>query len=176
MKSNREGFAWAAGFFDEEGHAKGRLTQAKYQYAPKMSVANTDIELLTHFQSVVGNLGKIYGPYTNKPKRKAYWVWHSCSFEHTQAVFCMLYPFLGTVKRGQYIEAMKLYLARIRDPSYRSKDRTLTCECRDCGSTFKTTKSTVENGRGKFCSRKCLGKYRSKHGIKSLVPLTSLVI
>lgn len=40
--------------------------------------------------------------------------------------------------------------------------------CIRCGKSFTTQKSFIKNGEGRFCSRKCAGKYRFETGISSL--------
>lgn len=35
----------------------------------------------------------------------------------------------------------------------------ITCTCQQCGKSFAKYRSEIQAGRGKFCSRKCLGVY-----------------
>lgn len=35
--------------------------------------------------------------------------------------------------------------------------------CKQCGKTFKVKPYTVKTGNGKYCSQKCMGKWRSEH-------------
>lgn len=99
---NREELAWAAGFFDGEGttYSNPKIRSIAVQ------VPNADLELLKRFQSAVGGLGTIGGPYSpssakNVLTKKDMYKWWACNFEHAQAVIAMLWPFLGSYKRAQ---------------------------------------------------------------------------
>ncbi|KKL20453.1 hypothetical protein LCGC14_2455280, partial [marine sediment metagenome] len=92
--------AWAAGFFDGEGHTRGEYKTTSYSYIPLLTVTNTDLELMRRFHRALGNLGRLYGPYQRKlPKHKPYWKWQTTSFEHAQATLAMLWRFLCSYKR-----------------------------------------------------------------------------
>jgi hypothetical protein len=69
VTSNRE-LAWAAGFFDGEGHV-GISTQEEpsgtYRY-PILIINQTDRRPLERFQHAVG-IGRIYGPYDRKNEK-----------------------------------------------------------------------------------------------------------
>lgn len=109
--------AWAAGFFDGEGsvgaYKSGRTfyLSAGYKY-PKVSVTNTDLELLEKFQRIVG-LGKIYGP---RKLEKAHWKprydYRLDGFENVQKLFDLLYLYLGTFKIERFEEALASYSNR----------------------------------------------------------------
>jgi len=43
---------------------------------------------------------------------------------------------------------------------YQKKDR-VKCKCLFCGKEFEVKKSRKDNGRGKFCSKKCFSNYRN---------------
>lgn len=104
----REELAWAAGFFDGEGcfrlHTKSG-TDGRF-YA-QVTINQIHPEVLERFQKAVLGIGVVHGPYvpsgTTKSgqPRKEMWVYRCTNFEHAQAVYVMLYPFLGIVKREQ---------------------------------------------------------------------------
>jgi hypothetical protein len=92
---DREGLAWAAGFYDGEGCTSGSANKVgKFQV--HVVVVQKDIRVLVKFQTIVG-VGTIYGPYksTNCYRFDAY------GFEKAQAVVCMLWPWLSEIKREQ---------------------------------------------------------------------------
>lgn len=104
----REELAWAAGFFDGEGcfrlHTKGG-TEGRY-YA-QTTINQIHPEVLERFQKAVLGLGKIHGPdqpcgtkMDGSPKSPL-WNYRCTNFEGTQAIYAMLSPFLGSVKREQ---------------------------------------------------------------------------
>lgn len=53
------------------------------------------------------------------------------------------------------------HLSGINSPSWHGGQVTQTCK--ECGATFKANRCEVKLGWGRFCSRTCLGKWRSKH-------------
>jgi hypothetical protein len=102
MNTWREELAWAAGFFDGEGCSRSK--SKKYSV---MTINQIDTEVLERFHKAVLGLGKIYGPYipsgitkAGEP-RKQMWTWRVSNWIDCQAVYAMLYPFLGTIKRAQ---------------------------------------------------------------------------
>lgn len=106
----REELAWAAGFFDGEG-----CTSAQ-KYTATLSIAQkaTNAEVIHRFRAAVG-FGKIYGPYTNSAKSSDISIrYHVTSFEQVQAVIAMLWAWLGTAKKAQYIRVLqKTYIFSI---------------------------------------------------------------
>lgn len=95
---NREQLAWAAGVFDGEGWA----TSARRNNATKamtatlvLGVGQKHREMLERLAAATG-LGSITGP--TKP---GMWAWRVHGFAKVQAVFAMLWPWLGSVKRDQ---------------------------------------------------------------------------
>lgn len=100
MSDFREELAWAAGFWDGEGHygvnnrnqLVGRIVQASK--SP-----------LIRFQRVVG--GKLYGPYTRaQSNRKPVWSLQFNGFEKVQALGAMLWIFSSRPKRQQFMTAI----------------------------------------------------------------------
>jgi len=105
---NREELAWAAGFFDGEGHS--RLPK---ESPPTLKVVQCGVyaqALLERFKLAVHGLGNVYGPY--KTKWQDRYTWQSTNFEEAQAVMAMLWPFLGPAKRAQMKVAFGEYKQR----------------------------------------------------------------
>jgi 5-methylcytosine-specific restriction endonuclease McrA len=46
---------------------------------------------------------------------------------------------------------------------YRTKRPAIIVHCKNCGMSFGVSPSTVKNGRGKFCSKTCMGKWHYKN-------------
>ena len=95
--------AWAAGFHDGEGSAylftgngaKGQL---------RVSVQQTDPEVLHRYQRAVG-VGNVTGPYPRKAPRQGVYVF-SASGDAAFEVYERLLPYLGSVKRRQFADAI----------------------------------------------------------------------
>lgn len=109
MMIDREALAWAAGFFDGEGHAGTILVGASCQ--PRFSLAVTQYELTTleRFQRAVGGIGRIYTGRTPAPSGRLRSSWQSPRFEVAQAVAAMLWPWLSAPKRAQIASALAKY-------------------------------------------------------------------
>jgi hypothetical protein len=93
VKINREELAWAAGFFDGEGHASGRKPRGL-----RLSVSQRDWQVLERFDKAVlglGRRGKTVGG--GHPM----FVWRTTNFADGQAVIAMLWRFLSPIKRLQ---------------------------------------------------------------------------
>lgn len=106
---DREELAWAAGFFDGEG-CFSYVKTARYGVA---TISQTSPEPLQRFQRAVGGLGKIYGPYEQKAhrdrwSRKPQWSFRAQRRDDVQAIAAMLWFKLGTVKRSQAVEVLRL--------------------------------------------------------------------
>lgn len=113
----REQLAWAAGFFDGEGHTGNH--RARGCLVPVVTIHQHDDPAVLHrFQAAVG-LGKVRGPYKGRRGNQV-WQYHAGGFEATQAVVAMLWPWLGHVKRTQASAALQEFLNR---PSRRGSER-----------------------------------------------------
>lgn len=110
--------AWAAGFFDGEGHTGLQSKSQKYRYL-RLTVGQTEPTTLERFQKAVG-YGNITGPYPRKGTRKDVWVWQTTSKKAHEALNRLL-PYLSGPKREQ----ARLAIANERLGLY--KDRT-TCK------------------------------------------------
>jgi hypothetical protein len=115
---NREELAWAAGFFDGEGHF-GTIKTGKNNLHLHIQVVQTVDGPLQRLQNVLG-VGKIYGPYKQcKGGRRPYKQFHVDRFENVQHALCLMWPWLSAPKRAQAkaaILAYHEYLARPHIP------------------------------------------------------------
>ncbi len=98
--------AWAAGFFDGEGctsiSRKGRNKQIQMYVSQ-----SADTTLLDKFQQTVG-IGRVLGPYRpSNPRAKDKYTWHASKLSDTLIVMRMLWPYLGTSKKQQFIRAYR---------------------------------------------------------------------
>lgn len=123
---NREDLAWAAGLFDGEGHTHGplqRRTRKTGRTPPRIDICQIDRFVLDRFQSSVLGLGKIYGPYgPYQPRRSVWWRFVTNRFEHSQAVICLLWPWLSPLKKQQSKEALaSFYAAPVGRPGPKQK-------------------------------------------------------
>lgn len=98
--------AWAAGFFDGEGHVSARNNGSGRAWRPIVQIAQTELTTLERFQKAVGGLGTIIGPVQYKDKWKPVWHFKALSFEHCQAIIAMLWPYLSAPKRVDAKQAM----------------------------------------------------------------------
>src|ERR1700738_3888302 len=106
MQINREELAWAAGFFDGEGHTSHTSRRyrkdgdSRYLYHYIQAVVSqsgqTLPETLTRFHNAVSGIGVINGPYMTTRQRLPAWRWCAGGFKKTQAVIAMLWAFLST--------------------------------------------------------------------------------
>lgn len=99
--------AWAAGFFDGEGHTGMRVpTGRDYGYVV-MNMAQTEREPLERFQAAVG-AGYIYGPYGRKNhKHRPVWKWQANGWD-ARRVLAQLSEYLS---RPKYEQAVTVSLA-----------------------------------------------------------------
>lgn len=109
---DREQLAWAAGFFDGEGHIGITGTKNKHLH---IQVCQTEEGPLERLKAVLG-VGKIYGPYNATGlARRPYKQYHIDTFERVQHAICLMWPWLSRPKREQAkaaFSAYREYLAR----------------------------------------------------------------
>ena len=95
--------AWAAGFWDGEGHVSARRATATGGRQIKAQITQKDRRVLDTFTTVTG-LGKIY------PKRAYGWYsWNLARRKEVRQLAAMLWPWLGEMKREQFIQAFGVY-------------------------------------------------------------------
>ena len=122
MKIDNYELAWAAGFFDGEGHAASQLRRRKVQTEGRRTYASIildirqiDRQVLDRFRAAVGGLGHIYGPYKNKnPNANFFWAFEAAKFEDVQAIVAMLWRYLSPIKRAQTRTALVTWRTRPR--------------------------------------------------------------
>jgi len=118
---NREELAWAAGFYDGEGHTRVRLVpldasrrgNQQVQLGVVINQASSP-ELLERFKRAVG-VGAVNGPYKKGlPHHKPQYVYSTQSFESVQHCICCMWPWLGSAKRNQALRVLRTWLAQPR--------------------------------------------------------------
>lgn len=99
---DRHELAWAAGFFDGEGWANraGRGVQSRINQSDDDCVP----DVLLRFQTAVGR-GRIHGPVREEGRKDLYY-WDVSSRGDVDAVATGIWPWLGNVKRGEFMAAI----------------------------------------------------------------------
>ena len=102
--------AWAAGFFDGEGHSS-TATKCRNKYTRRFRVAITQThrDVLDRFRDALGCLGVVRGPYGPYSGHSPFWTYATDAAADSIAVMTHLYPFLSKVKREQFDTAFGLY-------------------------------------------------------------------
>lgn len=99
--------AWAAGLFEGEGCV---LLKRGKRIHPHASMILTDLDVLTHFQHVVG-----CGAITTRRKAEAHhkdaWVWQVGSLDGVQRLADLFLPYLGQRRRAKFVEVLEGYAA-----------------------------------------------------------------
>lgn len=121
---DRQELAWAAGLFDGEGHVR---TNGPRRY-PTINIKQAGglyaaPEVLERFRRAVGYLGYLYGPVLDDDEaHRPQWNYDAHGFETVQMVLCALWPWLGPVKRAQFVASLRGHLqipAPKRNPGVR---------------------------------------------------------
>lgn len=102
--TSSEDRAWAAGFFDGEGcfsskkTRRGRIIQ--------VSITQVDREVLDRFRAIVA-VGSVVGPKTRPDglSQRPFFIYRTTG-SRAEHVFLMIEPYLGMVKRAQYLRAL----------------------------------------------------------------------
>lgn len=112
IRVERERLAWAGGFFDGEGHIGAAGDKGYPALNIKQAGSYTQVpEVLPRFRDAVCGLGYIYGPMFD-PENIAHlpqWSFESHGLEAVQAIFAMLWPWLGPIKRAQFALVLRRY-------------------------------------------------------------------
>lgn len=99
---------WLAGFFEGEGSFN--VTRGR----PRMSINQTDLDLLEHFQQLTGSAGTI-GPMKGSALSvKPLWQWRTNSIAEAQYVISLLYEHLGPRRRAKADEVRRLQPQRAK--------------------------------------------------------------
>lgn len=122
MGLDREELAWAAGFFDGEGHV--RFTGKCLELVVVQSGVSGVPHPISRFASAVARLGSVYGPYL-QPRARPRYYYTIRGAERTQAAIALLWNWLSEPKRRQAHSAMD----ESRDPlnPRRLQRRTQNC-------------------------------------------------
>lgn len=99
--------AWAAGFFDGEGTTCNE--SRKTYYVIKLQVVQVERGPLERFNSAIGNLGTIYGPYDRGNKPISHLI--VTGFERIQVAVAALWPYLCQPKKDQATLALTNYVS-----------------------------------------------------------------
>ena len=102
--------AWAAGFFDGEGHV--RKKKGKYVTLGRLQVSQKTTECLERLSKAVGNVGTIGGPYHSK---NPVYFWSLSDTSEVDRVLTSLWPYLSGPKREQALKS-GFVLGVIRKP------------------------------------------------------------
>src|SRR2546428_6769924 len=111
----REDLAWAAGFFDGEGHV-GAARKGERRLDLYLSISQVDRRVLDRFRSAVA-CGRVVGPYMH-PVSKARgneqprYYFQTQRFESIQHIIAAMWAFLSPVKREQAMGALVAARAR----------------------------------------------------------------
>jgi hypothetical protein len=106
-----DSFAWAAGLFDAEGCVSLCVHRSHLGYKVidgAVTQGGTALpQELSRFRAVV-DVGKTYGPYTQKGAREPIYRWRCQTLDGVRCVIHLLLPWLGDVKRKQAFGALKV--------------------------------------------------------------------
>jgi len=150
--------AWAAGFFDGEGHVSASKQAGKRACNMCIQIAQTDPEVLHRFQRAVGGLGRVVGPH-NYGWRDV-WTFRVNRFEHVQAIVAMLWPFLSGLKRADAHRALSEMAA------WRAEKAARAAMCqKDLHVLAEVGRTTA--GSCAACAR---DRHRESHGWKGGLP------
>ena len=133
--------AWAAGFYDGEGSVSFRKPHAKTKANVAISITQKDPELLHRWAAILRDHGIQPGVVGEPRHLQGTRQLQVFGFERVQMAMCILWPWLGTVKRRQFARAMWTLLSHRDDPFYRLKGRL----CRKGHDDWLMTK------RGRIC-------------------------
>lgn len=75
-----------------------------------MVISQVNDEPLIRFQKAVLGLGRIYGPLPRKVGKPIY-EWRSYKFETSQAIICLLWNSLCSIKQKQALDKLKIAIS-----------------------------------------------------------------
>ena len=99
--------AWAAGLWDGEGSA-GAYRMGQRLPIMKLSLSQTNQEIVDRFFAAIGHVGRVYGPYPpHNTGRQPFWIWQLVG-ARSEEVMDRLWPYLSSPKRLQYDAAVQV--------------------------------------------------------------------
>lgn len=109
---DREMLAWAAGLFEGEGTiATRRIGKREQDRAIVASIRMTDEDVIRKFCKII-QMGTVREPSKPKnPKWKPLWTWQVGSFEKSQALAAILWPWLCSRRRSKITQLLTEYHA-----------------------------------------------------------------
>ncbi len=108
MTLDREELAWAAGFFDGEGHVRF-ASSGKGPYIT-LEIKQVAADPLHRFQRAIG-AGRVNGPYSSTGNKRPYWVYWASSWSDVQIVVALLWKWMGIIKKAQAASALSRRIA-----------------------------------------------------------------
>lgn len=151
MNVDREELAWAAGFHDGEGSCVATRTKTGYSLRVTATQHEHPPRLLRRFAEALG-AGNINGPYGDGTR----YTFAINDFEHAQQAICLLWPWIGEVKKQQIESALALYHStphRRRVLRFESAPEGSECAYFKCTNVFVPSRSTRI-----YCSDNCRSK------------------
>lgn len=100
--------AWAAGFFDGEGHCGCRKVQ-RGDYVSLTVVQTKETATLERFQAAVGGYGRIYERNHRREGWSQTWALQIAAHREVQQAVCLMWEFLSEPKRRQITDALTKY-------------------------------------------------------------------
>jgi hypothetical protein len=148
--------AWAAGFFDGEGHIGASNTRRDIY----LSISQIDRRVLDRFRDAIG-VGRVYGPYEHpvmksRKNEQPRFYFQCQSYQHVQAIAAMLWKWLSPVKREQVSGV--LGSARKHPIGLRLASRWKTCR-RGHPRTPENVKIVIYKG---YETRRCVACLRER--------------
>jgi hypothetical protein len=114
---DRYELAWAAGFFDGEGWANAVAAEGRRTRQPQARINQADRNgvpaVLLRFQTALGGLGRLGGPYLEEGRQDLY-RWEVSSRGDVELLHHLLLPWLGEVKLLELGAALARTSARSR--------------------------------------------------------------
>lgn len=94
--------AWAAGFFDGEGHVRAQVGRRYKRPYPTIIIGQVDRRPLDRLRRIL-RLGNVTGPHrTNHPRWQPYYQFYVSGYRDCGTVARLLWPYLSPAKQAQF--------------------------------------------------------------------------